>query len=341
MLYELSSMDGKLNNLEAVPFKDFSSLGYREKDLEELIAKHLFTVLFEEYRMMPIFQQRQYQAEADIYALNEKGELIIFELKRGTADEGAVQQVLRYGQDSGQWSYTELEHKYQQYAQTDIDLTRAHQQAFGLEHAVSSKEMNSGQHLFVIGSAADDSLSNAVDYWKQQGISIEFLPYRIYELGGSKYFEFFALPYDRHTNPGASKGVLFDTNRSWDEDAIWYMMENSRVAAFGDASRFIQYISPGDIVFFSHRWAGLVAAAKVLQGSIKSADGDILYRDVDFITRTPTKGESIKAMPFKQIVEITGKNYFWTRTVKTPYLSKDEADNLAGALKLYLETSGV
>jgi len=44
---------------------------------------------------MPIFQERQYQKEADIYALNEKGELIIFELKRGSAGEGAVHQALR------------------------------------------------------------------------------------------------------------------------------------------------------------------------------------------------------------------------------------------------------
>lgn len=49
----------------------------------------------------------------------------------------------------------------------------------------------------------DDSLINAVDYWKHQGISIEFLPYRIYELDGKNYFEFFALPYDKHKNPSS------------------------------------------------------------------------------------------------------------------------------------------
>jgi len=58
-------------------------------------------------------------------------------------------------------------------------------------------------------------------------------------LNGEKFFEFFALPYDKHKNPSETKGVLFDTNRSWDEDSIWYMMENKRVAAFGDAKRFV------------------------------------------------------------------------------------------------------
>lgn len=337
MLYKLGSSGGNFDKLEPVAFKDFSSFGKLEKDLEDLIAKSILDVLFEDSSLMPIFQERQYQAEADIYALNEKGELIIFELKRAAAGEGAVHQALRYSQDAGQWSYSKLQKKYQQYSNTDTDLTKAHQDAFNLEHALDAKEINNKQHLLVIGSAADDSLINAVAYWKRQGVSIGFMPYRIYELGEEKYFEFFALPYDRHKNPSDVKGVLFDTNRSWDEESIWYMLENNRVAAFGDAKRFIEYIYPGDIVFFSHKWAGLVAAAMVNKGDIKAPDDDTLYRDVTFVTPVPNRGEKIKAMPFNKVSEITGKSFFWARTIKVPYLSKEEAENLASELKSLLE----
>ena len=339
MLYKLGSSSGKFDRIEPVAFKDFSSFGNLEKNLEELIAKSILDVLFEDSSLMPIFQERQYQAEADIYALNEKGELIIFELKRGAAGEGAVHQALRYAQDAGQWSYSKLQEKYKKYANTEVELTQAHQEAFNLEHPLDAKEINNKQHLLVIGSAADDSLINAIDYWKKQGISIEFLPYRIYELGEEKYFEFFAPPYDKHKNPSDIKGVLFDTNRSWDEGSIWYMVENNRVAAFGDAKRFIEYVYPGDIVFFSHKWVGLVAAARVNKGGIKAPDDDTLYRDVKFITPVPKKGEAIKAMPFKKVSEITGKSFFWARTIKVPYLSRSEAENLAKELKSYLEKS--
>ena len=41
---------------------------------------------------MPVFQERQYQAEADIYALNEQGELVIFELKRSSAKKPKTPQ---------------------------------------------------------------------------------------------------------------------------------------------------------------------------------------------------------------------------------------------------------
>ena len=339
MLYKLGSTDRTFDKLEPVPFKDFSSFGNLEKDLEELIAKSILDILFEDASLMPIFQERQYQAEADIYALNGKGELIIFELKRGVAGEGAVHQALRYAQEAGQWSYSTLQNKYQQYTGSNNDLHLAHQDAFLLEHSLDAKELNNRQHLIIIGSAADDKLIYAVDYWKRQGISIDFLPYRIYEIDGDKYFEFFALPYDRHKNPGDIKGVIFDTNRSYDEESIWYMMENDRVAAFGDAKRFVEYVYPGDIVFFSHKWSGLVAAGRVKKGSIKAPDDETLYRDVEFITSVPKKGEPIIAMPFGKVSEITGKSFFWARTIKVPYLSRNEAENLAKELKGYLENT--
>ena len=271
MLYKLGSIDQEFDTLEPVAFKDFSSFGKREKDLEDLIARNILDVLFEDGSLMPVFRERQFQPEADVLALDKKGKLVIFELKRGTAGVDAVHQALRYAQDAGQWSCETLQSKYRQYVEEkDADLLKAHKEAFGLERKLDVGEVNSKQQLLIIGSAADNSLIEAVDYWKTAGLSIDFLPYRIYELNGEQYFEFFALPYDKHSNPGDAKGVLFDTNRSYYEEGIWYMMENSRVAAWGDAKRFVEHIGPGDIVFFSHKWTGLVAAGRVRRGNVVS-----------------------------------------------------------------------
>ena len=287
---------------------------------------------------MPIFQERQWQPEADIYALNEKGELIIFELKRESAGGDAVTQALRYAQDAGQWSYTTLQSKYRSYRGEEYaDLLKKHKDAFELEHKLDAKEINNKQRIVIIGSAADDSLINAVDYWKKQGLSIDFLPYRIYELNGEKYFEFFALPYDKHRNPSDVKGVLFDTNRAYDEESIWYMIENSRVAAFGDTKRYVNYVNPSDLVFFYHKGEGLVAAGRVQKGNIKSPNEHTLYRDVKFITPVPKRGENRYAMPPRKIEEITGRTFYYAAALKVPYLSKEEAENLASELKAYLK----
>ncbi len=71
----------------------------------------------------------------------------------------------------------------------------------------------------------------------------------------------------------------------------------------------------------------------------KALDKETLYRDVEFLTPIPKKGEAIKAMPFGKVSEITGKSFFWARTIKVPYLSKDEAEKLAEELKVYLGKS--
>ena len=77
MLYKLSDTGPGLGTLEPLPFLNVDDLQKREKDLENLLADHLLEVLCEDEPLMPIFQERQLQAEADIYALNTAGDLVM------------------------------------------------------------------------------------------------------------------------------------------------------------------------------------------------------------------------------------------------------------------------
>ena len=183
------------------------------------------------------------------------------------------------------------------------------------------------QHLYIVGSAANDGLIDAIDYWKRQGLSIAFLPYRIYDIEGHWYFEFFSLPYDRHRNPAAVKGVLFDTNRSWDEDAIWEMMEKRRVAAYGDVKDVVEYLNVRDIVFFYHKWVGVVAAAEIV-GPARVEGEDEKYRDVRLLSAIPSRGTDLRAVSAADVSRVTGRSFFWARTIKVPYLGREEAQKL-------------
>ena len=58
---------------------------------------------------MPIFQERCWQPEADIYALNKEGDVIIFEFKRDQVGSDAVRQALPYCEKAARFSYNELE----------------------------------------------------------------------------------------------------------------------------------------------------------------------------------------------------------------------------------------
>jgi hypothetical protein len=335
MLYKINLECKPLEALEPVPFKDIGQYSRLEKDLENILTANLFDVLFEEAQLFPIFQERPLQAEADIYAVNSTGDLVIFEIKRGVAGADAVEQILRYAQNAGTWSYQKLEDRYCKFTgKSAINcLRKDHMEAFQLEEMLEPKQFNQKQHLRVIGSAADESLVQAVDYWKRQGISIDFLPYRIFEISNQLYFEFFSLPYDRHINPGNIKAVIFDTNASWDEKSVWDMIENNKVAAYGDAKRFARYIFPRDIVFYSHVGKGIIAAAEVSSDVLSNGE-DELYHEVKFLTSTPKREHGIqKAVPFADVNRILGKSFFWARTIKVPYLSRDEAQILLEALK--------
>lgn len=244
------------------------------------------------------------QAEADIYALDQKGNLIIFELKRDIASGEAALQILRYAQDAGLWRYSQLNDRFSKYltSKGDVvkDLSEAHQESFCLDEQLKPSQFNNKQILYVVGNAANISLIQAVDYWKSKGIGIDFIPYRLYKLNEKIYFEFFSKPYDIHENELETKAVLFDTNRTYDENSIWDMFNMKRVSAYGDVAYCADYLHKGDIIFYSHKGCGIVAAARV-KGRTKAINnnGELeRYHDVEFITYVPHGYDELKFISF-------------------------------------------
>jgi hypothetical protein len=164
-----------------------------------------------------------------------------------------------------------------------------------------------------------------------------FFPYRIYNIGESFYFEFFALPYDRHRNPSSTKGILFDTNASWDENAVWQMMENRWVAVYGNIKYVVDYLQRGDIVFYWHKDVRLIAAAGVT-GAARDYDPETRYRTVEFLTPRPVRADGLtRRMWTNNVTDATRRTFFWAKTIKVPYLSREEADSLLAALKTKFE----
>lgn len=131
------------------------------------------------------------------------------------------------------------------------------------------------------------------------------------------------------------KGVLFDTGRSFDEYAILDMFEQNRLTGFGSAKHYVGYINIGDLVFFSHKWCGLVAAAKVTSELYKEQN-DIWYREVAFLTKKPIERDHIPFMPQARVAEFLGRRLFFGSIKKVPYLNQTEALGLLIELENYL-----
>lgn len=330
MLYKLGKSAKTFDAIDPLPFSGLPL----EKELEDLLAQNLWDVLFEGSQLMPIRQERSWQPEADIYALNEQGDLVIFELKRAHADGGAVHQALRYCEKAGRYSYEKLEGMLRTYLNgKEVNLQQEHQAGFDLEHPLDRSAFNRKQHLIIVGSAGDAELIRNVDYWKSKGLSLSFIPYRVYEIKGEHYFEFFSLPYDQHSNPGQAKGVIFDTNLSYNEESIWYMCDGNRVAAFGDIKGIVHSFNKGDIAFLYHKGQGIVAAGEVKSDVKEDKDWNALYRDLKWLTAKPKKGEPLKALSASAIKTVMGFNFWWAKTMKPPFLNKEESAKLLEALK--------
>ena len=105
MLFELKGKD-EVNIVKKITLAD---LGWKEENLEYYVTHHMQELISED--LMPIFNERKFKEEPDILAVDKKGDLYIFELKRWGSNEENLLQVFRYGQNKnfGKASYEKLD----------------------------------------------------------------------------------------------------------------------------------------------------------------------------------------------------------------------------------------
>ena len=333
MLYKYN--DGSLEMLES---HDITVVGGKEKDLENLLVEYLSDLYTENGQLMPIFQERAMQEEPDLCALDKKGNLVIFELKRSTVTEDVTLQVMRYCQNYGHKNYSALCDMYNTFLKNEnkekVDLQEAHKDAFGLEQALSKEEFNRHQKLILVGSSADYKLMENVSYWKKQGVDIDYIPYRFYKINSEIFFEFFAKPYDYHINPKEMKGIIFDTNRSYDEKAIWDMMAKHKVSAYGDIKYCVKAFNKGDYVLYYHKGYGVVGVGKIKSSKAKEIpQNEEMYMDVELLTPVLNENEGIKhSISASELKQLLNKGFYFAKTTKVPYLSVEESEMVVKVL---------
>lgn len=330
MLYKYEN-----NTLEKLGYYSYSYFKGKEKDLENLLAENLNDLYMEDAQLMPIFQERQRQEEPDLLAVDKNGNLVVFELKRGEVKGDTTIQVMRYTQNYGQKSYFELNKIYKKYNLTGLELKNAHKEAFGLDKALDESEFNKKQKMVIVGNSLDISLINAVEYWKNKKLDIDFLPYRFYKINKEIYFEFFAKPYDYHLNVLDKKGIIFDTCRSYYENAVRDMFKDKKISAYNSASKFIKSFNKGDYVFYYHKGWGIIGAGIIKSSQpkeISSNKGRELYHTVELLTPVIANENEIKYILPSEICELLGKNFYWASTTKRPYLTEKESKILVDEL---------
>ncbi|KOS63833.1 hypothetical protein [Lysinibacillus sp. FJAT-14222] len=261
MLYKLnkSSLD-----YEKVKRVSLDFIGWKEKDLEKLVSKHLQDFISSK-DLMTIFNERPRQEEPDILAVDKDGDLYIFELKRWGSNQENLLQVLRYGQLFGNSGYDELNEKYLTYSQSNIPLIEAHKQYFNKDtsNQITQDMFNNKQHFLVMTNGLDQQTVEAIIYWKKNGLNIDAIVYWIFEINGEHYIEFnMYSPIESYLEYESSAYVL-NTNHSNNSLTTNEMLDEKKAAAYHKGwQEKIEKIQKGDIVFLYKSGTGIVGYGK-------------------------------------------------------------------------------
>jgi hypothetical protein len=267
MLYKLN-----VSNLDfsvRMQVKNPSSFGILEKHIEEFLRSRLNEVVSED-QLMLVGQERSFQEEADLLALDKNGVLYIFELKRWQSSQENILQVMRYGQIFGRYTYLELEDLAKRQQKLDGALKDRHREYFELDSPLPESKFNHDQVFVLVTNGVDRETISAINYWSKKGVKIEYAPYRIYDVGGQPYIQFDTYnPDDEILVEENTQFFIVNTNKSYMPDA-WESMvgdgKKGKASAYFDRKNSVCKISKGSIVYLYHTGIGVVAKGVATSG---------------------------------------------------------------------------
>ncbi len=248
MIFEVVN---NLNELIPLPHKNISAkFKKNEKNLEIFLSKMIGNEIFPQY--LSFGNERQWQSEADIFAVNDVGDLIIFELKvHGHDDKGKIYQALGYAQAFSKWTYNNMNEHYKKCG-GDGELIDAFEEHFG--QAIDQSDFNKKQKTIVISNSSSISTNSVTEYWKRQGISIEEYFYRFYNVAGKNIVEISSELYI----PESGGNCWINTCKKYDKNAYLDMVTNSKASAYGDRKRVIHRGLSNSTVFLYHNGYGII-----------------------------------------------------------------------------------
>lgn len=274
MLYQLNKNTKK--DYQKVKRTTLKAAGWQEKDLENLISKHIAD-LISTNALMTIFTERPRQEEPDILALDSKGELYIFELKKWESNSENLLQVLRYGQLYGSSMYDELDELYKK--KHSSNLKDDHKKYFDLDEAIETSDFNDKQHFMIVTNGLDQKTIESIVYWKKNGLSIDGIIYWIFEINNEFYIEFNMYSPIENQLEYENNCYVLNTNFTNNPQSHKEMINAKKASAYCTGwKEKIEKIQREDVVFLYQTGKGIVAYGKA-DGKLKKKNWNGIIDD--------------------------------------------------------------
>ena len=258
-----------------VPIQAPTAFGIKEEDIENFFAAHI-TELIPEDQLMLIGQQRKRQEEADLLALDRNGTLFIFELKRWQSSSENLLQVMRYGQIFGRYDYAKLQDLAKRHQKLEGELKEKHRKYFELgDKALDELDFNRDQVFVVVTNGVDRDTLDAIKYWKQKGVRIDTLSYRLYSVEGKPHLWFDVYNPEQDVILEENPGIYcVNTNATYQAEAWHSMLTNGRASAYEIRKYAVAGIPKGSTVYLYHTGVGVIAKGKTTASYQKAPYGD-------------------------------------------------------------------
>ena len=353
MLYYLDRKDRK--TLRPLRGTRLATLGWSEKDLENLVAEHIGRFVTEN-QLFIIAQSTAFREEPDIMALDREGRLHIFELKRWQSSQENLLQVLRYGQIFGRHDYGDLNDIFarnhrRRHASEGVqapELREAHAKYFELASPLESARFNHDQRFIVITNGLDRATREAIAYWGAKKLDVRPLIYRVYETEGKDLLieiDAYGAEFDDSQDglaQGGSEGlIVVNTNSAYLPDAWKDMLREGKAAAFYDRKTSIDGITPGSKIALYHTGVGFIAVGKTTShrviADLDKGDGEEYHVRCAFEFIVDPEKDPKKAVKAWEVNEALNASHRFRQTVYTlpgealPFIRKRMAEKGAMA----------
>jgi len=294
--------------------------GWNEKDLENYLRENLPKLISDD--LMVIGQSRPYQPEADLLALDRQGDLWIFELKKVATSSDNLLQVMRYSQNTANFSVDDLSDLYLKYKRDKSDsLVVDFCKHFGFVSPTAAQQwsdiLGRNHHLVVIADGTDEEAIQAVSHWQKSGVDIQLWPYRIH--AGDKQAFRFELPdlfiKGRQISRGVPGIFLVNTGRqSLPSSALEeYMLKHECALATAEPWLFkINRVLTGSRVLLYANRVGIIAIG-IATAEKRNIE---LNGEVGRIVRLRDFRKLKSPFPAASIRAIAGQNYPLLQTLR-------------------------
>jgi predicted transport protein len=192
MLYKLKQTGNSATFVRLKP-TTMVTQGLPEKAMEQWLADNPFAVLPDEERVLVISQERAFQNLVDILAVDQEGNLVVVEVKRGQAPGDVVAQALEYASDVAGWDYAELNRRAVEYfVRRGLgydSLLGAFLEVFGVAPGdFAESQFNRDQRVYVVGESIDPKIERAARWLARRGVEIGCVSYGCYQTEDGELF---------------------------------------------------------------------------------------------------------------------------------------------------------